>query len=652
MKKIISILLVLISLFTFTACSDNNNNDNSGSNPNEPVVDQVLTPNYILYNGVTDYKIVLSDNANDDEKTAKDELQTLFSEATGIDLPIISDEGLTHNADNKYICIGDNDLFRSANITLPEKASGIHGYYLYTKDNTIYIYGNQKLGNRFGVYNFLYRIVGFEQYSYDCYWIDKAVTEIPLYNYTAAHSPHYYNYGAFAGFMRQYPSAMYRMLSPETDKSIFGLIEGQKGHNTLILLKPEEYKQAHPKWYSYPDAQQLCYTAQGDEAERELLVQTAIENLIEHMKKMPDRYIWQLSNMDVGTTCGCEKCRELKEIYGCPTAQWIWFGNDVYNGVKEYLNTAEAKEYFNDYFIKNFKLSIGFYWGYIEAPSVKNSSGQFVPIENDDYPSVVMEDGIVGHVAPIDLLFQRSTYHPENKVYYEQLSKIAALCTDMDFWAYSTNFHAYMYPYDMFNSMQENYQIWHNEFHVTSMTDEIQNGNFLGMPAWHMLTAALSARLGNDIYLDQEAYIQRYFRGYFLDAAEPMMKYFNSLRAHTVLQLKENPKMGDCYYNIKRKELWPKANIDKWQGYVAEAMEIIEKYKYTDRETYDMLYRHISLERTFLDYVYLFFYSSNIGSQYSTIAQRFAYDCQINKIMTVAEGNSIQGFIDNIMSEI
>ena len=35
---------------------------------------------------------------------------------------------------------------------------------------------------------------------------------------------------------------------------------------------------------------------------------------------------------------------ELKDIYNCNTAQMIWFVNDLYDGVMEYLQTEEAKE--------------------------------------------------------------------------------------------------------------------------------------------------------------------------------------------------------------------------------------------------------------------------------------------------------------------
>ncbi len=652
MKKIISIILVIISLFTFTACANNDSgNNNSGNNQPDKVVDQVITSNYILYNGVTDYKIVISDEASDDENVARDELDSLFYEATGVNMPIISDEGLTHNAENKYICIGDNDLFRSANITIPEDAKGAHGYYIYTKDNTIYIIGQEKLGNRFGMYTFLFRILNFEQYSYDCYWIDKAVTEIPLYNYTIAHSPDYPQYQVFAAFLRSYNTARYRVYGPETYTSLYGEIDGQNGHNTLYLLKKDVYQAEHPTWFSYPDAQQLCFMAQGDEAERELMIEAAAENLIAAMKKMPDRYLWAVSNMDVNTVCGCEKCNELKEIFNGPNAQYIWFLNDLRDKVFEYFETEEGSELFDEFYQKNFKIESSFYWAYISVPSVKNEeTGKYEPIENDDYPSVLMKENVAAHCAPISSLFQRSFYDEENKVYYEQLEAIAAISPEISLWMYSANFHYYMYPYDVFNSMQVNYQIWHNDFGVVAMLDETQNGNYLGMPGWHMLSSVLSSRLAHDIYLDQEAFIQRYFRGYFLDAAKPMMEYFDSMRNHTLLLLKENPKMGDCYYSIGKKEYWPKALIDEWQGYVAEAMEIIEKYKDTDKETYDMLYRHISLERVFLDYTYLYFYSANIGSRYSEIASRFAYDCSIHKITNTAEGKSIQPFLDTLIA--
>jgi hypothetical protein len=125
-----------------------------------------------------------------------------------------------------------------------------------------------------------------------------------------------------------------------------------------------------------------------------------------------------------------------------------------------------------------------------------------------------------------------------------------------------------------------------------------------------------------------------------MDAAEDMLKYYNSYRNFSQLQMDGlAPNIGTIYFPIGRKQYWPKPIIDEWQGYVASAMEKIEKYKNTDPETYDMLYKHISMERVFLDYCYLQFYKANLGSDFNFYRDRFIADFRLNDITKTREGN-------------
>lgn len=644
MKKIISLILVIVSLFSFTACQEPVNDPNSGKKPSK--VDQVITSNFILKNGLTDYKIVISDDAGQDETTAKDELVSLFLEATGIKLEVIYDEGLTHSASNKYFSIGKNELFDSANIQIEEGTKIKNAYQITTKDSTIYFYGNQKLGHRYAMYDFLYRTLNFEQYSYDCYWIDKAVTEIPLYKYTIVDGPDFYNYQAFAGFMTNNDGARIRMYASEKYGSLTGRIYGQQGHLALDYVKgdPELNLEVRDEWLAYPDKTQVCYMAQGNEESRKDLVERYATSIIDNYKNQLDKTIWSIDGEDNASCCNCEVCSNLRKKYGCNTAQMIWFINDVNAYIQAWFKTEEGKPYYNP----EFHLRGHFYEAYTDAPAKFNEeTGEWEPIDE----TVVFDEGIMSNCAPIRAYFQYSYHDEVNTMYYNILRKIAACSNEMSLWVYSTNFHSYLYPYDLFNTLQESYQIYYNDFKVRTMLDETQNGNYLGLPSWHMLSAALSAKLANDIYLDQEAYIQRYFRGYFLDAADVMMQYFKSFRNFTLLQLNGLcPGMGQIYYNIREKEYWPKSIIDKWQGYVEEAMQIIEKYKYTDPETYDMLYKHISLERVFLDYCYIHYYKSNVGSDYSKYFERFKYDCILNKISLTAEGS--QNSLEKLLSSM
>ena len=636
MKKFISILLIICTLLGVVGCS---NNDNQGSNPtpSAPVIDEVLTERYVLHNGLTDYKIVLPADSNDYERQAAGELSALFYEATGVNLETISDTGLTHNDSSKFISIGKTTLFNSSNIQIVEEAKQQDGFQITTKDNVIYIVGGNKHGVVFAVYEYLFRVVGFEQYSADCYYIEKAVVDIPLYNYTVVDSPDFPYAASFPGFMNLNASVSLRMKSPYTYANWVEIKKkGKPDHNALVYIDPTVYQAEHEEWFSYPDASQLCYQARGDIEEYDLLVETMVEECIKNMKleENKGKFVLGISCMDNHNVCACPACIATKDMYGCDTAQLVWFMNDVHDKMMEWFETEDGKPYWNE----NFRITTSFYAEYVDAPAQLNEeTGEWEPIDD----SVVFRDRVIPNIAPYHTIFQLSLKHERNVTQYNRLKKLAAISSEIAIWWYNTTFSAYMFPYDCYSSMQENYAIL-KELGVKKIMDESQNGNDAGMTGFNMFKAFLSTRFFWNVNEDQEALTNRYFKGYFMDASEDMLKYYNSYRNFSQVQLNGLvPECGSLYCSLDLAKYWPKSVIDEWQGYIDSALDKIEKYKNTEPDTYDMLYKHITMERVFLDYVYLQFYKAELGSKYTAVRDRFIEGFRINNIMKTREGDAL-----------
>ena len=64
--------------------------------------------NYLLYNGASEYQIVLAAEAHTYETLAANELQSLFEEATGVQFRIVSDSEVTEG--DKFISIGETQF--------------------------------------------------------------------------------------------------------------------------------------------------------------------------------------------------------------------------------------------------------------------------------------------------------------------------------------------------------------------------------------------------------------------------------------------------------------------------------------------------------------------------------------------------------------
>lgn len=658
MKKIIIFILSAIMLMSCVACKKTNEHNSSNGSSVAVKSDEKITNRYILKNGNTDYKIVIPEQAGEYLSMARDELTSLFFEATGVMLTCVTDSGLSYNDQAKYLSLGNTTVFENASIEVASEVKGKGAFQITTKGNSIFFIGELEHGVLFGVYEWLFRILNFEQFSYDCYTLDKAVTDIPLYEYSVVDAPDYPNYMAFTNYM-QYDKTVRLRMKGVNNYDLQGLIGGVPTHNTLKCIDPSVYNNPddpanyHPEWYNHPDKTQLCYMAQGNEESRQLLITTFAEEVIKCIQEQPTKHIWQIAGMDDHRYCQCDVCNQLRADYGCNSAQGIWFTNAVYDYIMEWFETDEGKPYYSE----EFRMEYEFYEAYVDAPAEYNEETQqwqpiVIPKYEEKYGPVVLQKGIYGMCAPIFANWQVPLTDPVNVIYYEQIMKVKACSHELDLWLYASNFGGNaLFPFDNYSSMQANYQFLY-EIGTRMMMDETQNGQPGGMTGFHMLKSYLSNQIAWDVYVDQNELIDRFFDGYFLDASEDMRKFFESYLNFSQLQMNGLcPGIGGYVYPINKKEYWPKPVIDTWQGYVDDALLKIEKYKTIDMETYDMLYKHITMERVFLDYVYLQHYVKKGDALFPMVRDRFAEGVRLNKIHAFRYGTLIEPYIQSLYQD-
>ena len=257
MKKTISILLVIVCLFSAVACKPQDKVE---------VKDETFSGEYLLYNGATDYMVVVPEQANSNEILALDEFTSLFSEATGINLPVVKDSGLTFNEESKYISIGNTTLLDSSEIIIEDEVKVDNGMAIKTKGKTLFFIGGGEYGVVYAVYEFLFRTLNFEQYYIDCYALDKCVTEIPLMNYNVIDYPDIPMYCNFPRFLDMNPLAALRMRAPYRSSKFLGAIGGRTSHMSLVYMN-ETVVEGHENYWLSKDKTQLCYTARGNEEE-------------------------------------------------------------------------------------------------------------------------------------------------------------------------------------------------------------------------------------------------------------------------------------------------------------------------------------------------------------------------------------------------
>ncbi|MGN1052081.1 MAG: hypothetical protein ACI4SH_01665, partial [Candidatus Scatosoma sp.] len=290
--KTTCIILAAVSCFSFVGCGSTDSNGDGKTIPKpeakaayEGVHDFTApeTSEYLVKNGKTEYVLVADSAASGVERTAIDEFKTLFKQATGINIPEKNASGLVHSADAKYISIGENDLFESADIELDKHTLTDEGVRIVTKEKSVYILGGGQYGTLYAVYDFMQITFHYEQYYLDCMEIDSGVTEQKLLNYDVTDIPDIRKRSTNFAFLTQEFKNRLRMplysgsyLMPIHKKmTADGVADRTSPSDTVhnsneYLPRDDEEYAKHPDWFG--DAGDvLCYTAHGNQEELELM---------------------------------------------------------------------------------------------------------------------------------------------------------------------------------------------------------------------------------------------------------------------------------------------------------------------------------------------------------------------------------------------
>ena len=151
------------------------------------------TKEFILKNGMTNYKIVIPAVPNGRETAAAADIAKYFREATGVSLQIVSDAVVNYTDTAEFISVGATSLLQKAGVNPDEAPIGDEGYVIMTPvisqpgvlpkvfARSVFIAGQTPLGTFYGGLDFLNRILGFEFFWADAYALDKDVKDIPLH---------------------------------------------------------------------------------------------------------------------------------------------------------------------------------------------------------------------------------------------------------------------------------------------------------------------------------------------------------------------------------------------------------------------------------------------------------------------------------------
>lgn len=658
MKRITSLILVLVILCgaLLVGCDG----------CSEETVDHEtinFSDTYVYDGKKSDYKIVIPQEATDYEKFASEELVTFFEQGTGVKLEVITDEGLTHSAENKYFSLGRTTLLDSTDIEVTREELGRDGYKMVSKDNTLYICGGEGFGTVYGVYKFLEVSVGFlplapdeiivntvpRVYLPDCHFID-----IPdLENRTGGHYVTAQNERLFAMRCRTYAGHGFSMFQ--------GDIWGIWAHTHFSLLPLGTYADAHPEWYS-SDRLQLCLSNTEMRAQM-------VESIKKRIISRPDAELFMVGQEDSAVFCTCSACTKNMEaigelnddVNGIRSALMMDFINDIATQIEEWRKETCPER----------TILIGtFAYQRTEAPPVrKTESGEYemytlpttlydsVRDENGDlktrtvsYNSVQAKDNVFVLIAPIYADWASPINDPDHnssaKIILEGWHVSSG---KLAIWSYCNNFSMYLEYFDNINSWATNYQVYEDlgVFYVYDESGQSGKANMM----WQVMMNYVKSQLMWENTQNVDELITKFMKGYYKEAYEPMRKLFDLIRNYFTTKKAELEAagnyvgtgiwLGDANKAELKKDFWQLGVLEQMIEYVDQAHELIDQAVYNDADRETMHLRITQESLTPRMYMLQLFSSDIEKTTYLNMVDEFEADMASLGIATIINGKAV-----------
>ena len=671
MKKIVIFLCLIISLVTiFASCKNvGDSADTNGKaveysgelavntealkqferNFNENhIFSYKTTDTYMVKDGKTSYKVVVPEIETQSISYAKD-------------LKFVKDTGLTHNAENRYISLGDTSLYKSLNRSDDITALKKDGTKIFTKDKTVYIIGGAENGVLYGVYDFLKINFGFEYFFTDSYTLRTNVTDLKLLDYDVTDIPdieYRQRIGYMAGSSDTTDGKMisYRLRLRDSYGDLLlpihmgdtNTTEIKNNHNSLYFVPEQKYGEQYPEFYS--GTGQLCYTAHGNEkGTYDKMTSICAEKIEQSLEWYPAAEYPQykavlLGQMDNVPMCKCTACSKMKSEHNdANSAALMKFMHDVGKKVDAWMELEENAPYRRE----DFKYMFFAYLDTSRPPFVEDANG------NIDIADDLEFNGDV-NVAPF---FAQSHLHTgvsfddvaniEQKEYIRLWGKAFPGTWA---WSYGGFYNDFFTFWDLYSFYPGYYKyLKANNYSLTfPQIKSCQTGADTG---FNVLAMYMYSKLSWNSELSVENIFDEYFNAMYAEAAAPMREMFEELRLWFARCLKDNNWAWSANMNGSisgSMEFVKQGDLVAMFKHLDDAYSKIEMYK-KDPSRYAILKSHIDMEWLFPAKVSV---SNNTGlfteSQLAEIKTNFKTYVRTLGMQYIKEFTSIEPFLNSL----
>ena len=487
--------------------------------------DTVAEPLLLADGGRAEYVIVRPADAPNDVKFAAFDLKRHLDRMTGADFRIVDSASsaaqepctIEVGTERARSLVGEDRLVRL----------GHNGAAVVTSGRTLAIFGKDKFGTAYGVYDFLEDRLWCRWYTPDVDYVPSArrlavapfeSLKTPAVKYRWLMGPGNVWKGVKNASLWEYRNKMNMAawggkyyenvdLPPGCEKLTTEMeTVGAYCHSLFNFIPPQEksglpaYFKLHPEWFSYSrdgkcrvDRRQLCFS--NAEMCREFK-----KNFFAFVEKTGGRGCYNISARDVGGhVCECDGCLALEERYGTVGAPLFVFIADV---------AREMQKRWPD--------------ALLSTLVYRKDQTQTPP--NDAFPG--FPDNVVATFAPIDDDFSKDLSHPNNASTYADLKRWHKLVKHIWPWYYPAPYTTFS-PYAGVRRAAADTRLM-----IEAGIDGTGYEHDQGMHQeanFHSLVGWVLAKLFSDPSLDEYALSREFCRRVYGAAGEDVYAYLREL---------------------------------------------------------------------------------------------------------------------------
>ena len=574
------------------------------------------------------YKIVLPEaaDASGNLELAKNELISFFAEATGVTLEVVADNA--YATTEAYISIGNTKMYERAALDLGD-AHG-QGYRIQTVDNALFINAESTIGCVYGVYGLLNELFGYEQFSVDCYTLNKVemdvlpemdITENPSFN---ARVPVSGTVTANKEYAARMHMANVKYMLEAGDTANNGGY-WRENHNVLEILPPSRWSVEEPNWFSDVKINgainQLCYTAHGNTTDyAEMVAQIAkvfCEVTIKNdgalsKEKHPEAIYVALSSEDGNGVCTCSACKSAKSTYGSDAGAVLKLCNDVRERIEEWMTA-------NERYRRNVTLLFLAYNDYYSAPASLDSTTGTYKLNGG---LTMRSDVGVYFAGSSDAQYYQDFDGSYNADFKTELKKWAdvtnASGSPLCLWTYSLNNNEYLIHTDMYGEgkfYNESAYQYFKEMGVDLYYNQGPWNATETVTAFNRLNIYLDSQMMWDCTQSVSVLTDKYFNAMYGAGASYMKQLYNAENAAS-RELFDPDIEGVPNDTTNSFESWwgvlSSSNINKWLGYITSAKNAVNADTTLTDEQKAAYISHINEEWIAVKYWQMRYHGSSI----------------------------------------